>query len=113
MVPTTSTTTTASKSGRGTKTLATHRPTSAQVVNSHHQTTTEVTSNSKTSSSDDVLFDRKIEVASEGLTSHYLMCFYKIPLKENALTLASYIISMKSEINPLSYSISSTVFRER
>jgi hypothetical protein len=26
--------------------------------------------------------------------------FYKIPLKENTLTLASYIISLKSEINP-------------
>jgi integrase len=48
---------------------------------------------------DDVLFDRKIQIASEGLTSRYSTCFYKIPLKENALALASYIISMKSEIN--------------
>ena len=45
------------------------------------------------------LFDRKIEIASEGLASRYFTSFYKIPLKENALTLASYIISVKSEIN--------------
>ena len=49
---------------------------------------------------DDTLFDRKIAIACEGLRSHYYDLFDKIPLKENALTLASYIISMKSEINP-------------
>lgn len=48
----------------------------------------------------DTLFDRKIEIASEGLNSRFSNYFYKIPLKQNALTLASYIISMKSEINP-------------
>jgi hypothetical protein len=60
---------------------------STQVVNNH-------------SSTNDTLFDRKIEIASESLTSRYFISFYKIPLKENALTLASYIISLKSEINP-------------
>jgi integrase len=60
----------------------------------------DATSHQKNSNSDDVLFDRKIEIASEGLSSYYSTRFYKIPLKENALTLASYIISMKSEINP-------------
>jgi integrase/recombinase XerD len=48
---------------------------------------------------DDALFDRKIAIACEGLRSHYYDLINKIPLKENALTLASYIISMKSEIN--------------
>ena len=48
---------------------------------------------------DTLFFDRKVELASEGLTSRYSACFYKIPLRENALTLANYIISMKSEIN--------------
>jgi hypothetical protein len=51
-------------------------------------------SNNDTSS---LFFDRKVELASEGLTSRYSTCFYKIPLRENALTLANYIISMKSE----------------
>jgi integrase/recombinase XerD len=46
------------------------------------------------------LFDRKIEIATEGL----LPCFsktlcHKLP-SENALTIADYIISMKTEINP-------------
>jgi integrase len=59
-------------------------------------TATATTTSTHTSS----LFDRKIEIASEGLASRYFTSFYKIPLKENALTLASYIISMKSEINP-------------
>jgi len=44
---------------------------------------------------DDALFDRKIAIACEGLRSYYYDLFYKIPLKENALTLASYVISMK------------------
>ena len=48
----------------------------------------------------DTSFDRKITIACEGLRSHYYALFDKIPLKENALTLASYIIPMKSEINP-------------
>ena len=52
-----------------------------------------------TTNAADTLFGRKIEIASEGLRSYYCDLFYKIPLKENALTLASYIISMKSEIN--------------
>jgi integrase len=51
---------------------------------------------------DGTLFDRKIAIACEGLRSHYYDLFDKIPLKENALTLASYIISMRSEINPSS-----------
>jgi integrase/recombinase XerD len=48
---------------------------------------------------DDVLFDRKVETASEGLISCFSRCFYNMPLKNNALTLADYIIAMKSEIN--------------
>lgn len=45
------------------------------------------------------LFDRKIEAATEGL----LPCFsktlhHKLPA-ENALTIANYILSMKTEIN--------------
>jgi hypothetical protein len=47
---------------------------------------------------DDALFDRKIAIACEGLRSYHYDLLYKIPLKENALTLASYVIS-KSEIN--------------
>ena len=63
---------------------------------------------------DDISFDRKIAIACEGLPSYYYDLFYKIPLKENTLTLASYIISLKSEINP-SYNyrigIIETIFR--
>jgi hypothetical protein len=55
-----------------------------------------------TTTAANTLFDRKIAIACEGLRSYYYDLYYKIPLKENALPLASYIISMKSEIN-LSY----------
>src|ERR687887_549815 len=58
------------------------------------------TTSTTVATGDDTLFDRKIAIACEGLRSHYSDLFYKIPLKENALTLASYVISMKSEINP-------------
>ena len=85
-----------SKPGRATKRLTSP----AQLVNNHHHATSIVSSNSKGSTSDYALFDRKIEIACEGLSSYYSTRFYKIPLKENALTLAIYIISMKSEINP-------------
>ncbi len=60
-----------------------------------------VVANTTTATDNDkslLLFDRKIAIACEGLRSHYHDLFYKIPLKENALTLASYVISMKSEI---------------
>jgi hypothetical protein len=36
----------------------------------------------RTVTNDDTLFDRKIEVASEGLASRYYTSFYKIPLKK-------------------------------
>lgn len=49
---------------------------------------------------DDTLFDRKISITWEGLRLRYYGLFDKISPKENALTLASNIISMKSEINP-------------
>jgi hypothetical protein len=65
--------------------------------------TTRVTSTSvlsKKNNTDDALFDRKIEMASEELTPYYCKRFYEIPLVENALSLANYILSMKSEINP-------------
>ena len=41
---------------------------------------------STNSSGNDTLFDRRIEMASEGLSPYYSRCFYKIPLRENALT---------------------------
>ena|SRR6266511_653852 len=75
--------TTVSNAGRvGTKTL-TSSTTSTQLDNNHHHHTIIVRSDSKNSSDDnDVLFDRKIEIASEGLISCYYRCFYKMPLKK-------------------------------
>jgi hypothetical protein len=60
--------------------------------------TTTLRSDSKNDESD-VLFDRKVEVASEGLIPSFSRCFYDMPSKNNALTLAEYIIALKSEIN--------------
>jgi hypothetical protein len=45
-----------------------------------------------------VLFDRKIEIATEGLIPYFSKLCYELP-HENALTIANYIISMKTEIN--------------
>ena len=46
------------------------------------------------------IFDRKIETAIEGLLPCFSNTLYhKLPT-ENALTIANYIISMKTEINP-------------
>jgi hypothetical protein len=47
----------------------------------------------------DQLFDRKVENATEGLKPICYKQFYKIPYN-NAVTVANYILSMKSEINP-------------
>jgi integrase len=95
-----STNTTVLKAGMRTKTV-TPCTTSSQLVNNNNNNPHSIIvhSDSKNNSNDDVLFDRKVEIASEGLISCYSRCFYKIPLKENALTLASYVTSMKSEIN--------------
>ena len=66
------------------------------IITSANTTTTTNDNNDN----DDILFDRKITIACEGLRSYYYNLLYnKIPLKENASTLAKYIISMKSEIN--------------
>ncbi|HEY9385849.1 MAG TPA: site-specific integrase [Nitrososphaeraceae archaeon] len=46
------------------------------------------------------IFDRRIEIATEGLLPYFSRTLYhKLPY-ENALTIANYIISMKTEINP-------------
>jgi len=44
--------------------------------------------------------DRKIENATEGLLSQCAKALYKISHKENALTISSYILTMKTELNP-------------
>jgi integrase len=62
--------------------------------------TTATKTPANTAANNDTLFDRKIAIACEGLRSYYYDLVDKIPLKENALTLAKYIISLKSEINP-------------
>jgi hypothetical protein len=96
-------TTAISKSGTEIGTKRQTSSTLTQVVsNRHRYTTAAVHSHPESSTSNDSLFDRKVEIASEGLSSYYSTCIYKILLKENALTLASYIISLKSEMNPSS-----------
>lgn len=46
-----------------------------------------------------ILFERKLETVTEGLTGEYHNLF-NILSKEDALTLMDYIISLKTEINP-------------
>lgn len=47
---------------------------------------------------DDVLFERKIEDVTSDLMLHYQKLLYKIS-KENAWTIANYIMSMRTEVN--------------
>jgi hypothetical protein len=49
----------------------------------------------------DFLFERKIQTASDGLQQHYTNLLFRM-LKQNALAVADFIISMNSEINPSS-----------
>jgi hypothetical protein len=48
---------------------------------------------------DSILFERKLETVTEGLTREYRNLF-NILSKEDALTLMDYVISLKTEINP-------------
>jgi hypothetical protein len=48
---------------------------------------------------DPILFERKLETVTEGLTREYRNLF-NILSKEDALTLMDYVISLKTEINP-------------
>jgi hypothetical protein len=48
---------------------------------------------------DSILFERKLETATEGLTWEYHNQFNKLS-KEDALTLMDYIISLRTEVNP-------------
>lgn len=49
---------------------------------------------------DDVLFDRKIELATEGMEPFYATKIRKLS-KDNALTITNYVLSMKAESNLL------------
>lgn len=55
----------------------------------------------KSDSNDDFLFERKIQTVTDGLQQHYTNLLAKM-LKENALAVADFIISMNTEINPSS-----------
>ena len=46
----------------------------------------------------DVLFDRKIQDVTAGIIPYFQKLLYKIS-KENAWTIANYIISMRTEMN--------------
>lgn len=48
---------------------------------------------------DDVLFDQKLELATEGMESYFLDYLKTRLSKENAFTISKYILSMKVEIN--------------
>ena len=58
-----------------------------------------VTKEQKHGEYNDPFFDRIIENATDGLQSDCYKLIYKIP-HDNALTIANYILSMKSEMNP-------------
>jgi hypothetical protein len=47
----------------------------------------------------DVLFDQKLELATEGLEPYYLDHLKTRLSKENALTISKYILSKKVEVN--------------
>lgn len=47
----------------------------------------------------DQYFDRRVENVTEGLNPDCYKQFYQIPYN-NAITVADYILSLKSEINP-------------
>ena len=48
---------------------------------------------------DSLLFDRKLEIVTEGLPGEYFSLLDKIS-KEDAMTVMDYTISLKTEINP-------------
>jgi hypothetical protein len=48
----------------------------------------------------DSLFERRLELATEGLESSYFNKLKKSLCQTNALTIANYILAMKTEINP-------------
>ena len=65
--------------------------------------TTKTTTSTSLSTASDNIIERKIENATEGLSSNCFNFLYNRVLpanKENALTICDYISSLKSEINP-------------
>jgi integrase len=61
--------------------------------------TTTATITTTTAVVEDSLFDLKIEMATAGLIPYYSRRLLKEVTKENALTIAKYILAMKTEIN--------------
>jgi hypothetical protein len=47
----------------------------------------------------DSLVDRRLDLATVGLESHYINCLRRLRLKVNASTIADFILSMRTDIN--------------
>ena len=61
--------------------------------------TSDTTTSTTTAVVEDSLFDIKIEMATAGLIPYYSRRLLKDVTKENSLTIAKYILAMKTEIN--------------
>lgn len=48
----------------------------------------------------DIIFERKIKLATEGLFKRYFKLLSKLQPKQNAIAIADFIISLNTEINP-------------
>jgi hypothetical protein len=48
----------------------------------------------------DIIFERKIKLATEGLFERYFKLLSKLQPKQNAIAIADFIISLNTEINP-------------
>ena len=53
-----------------------------------------------TSIDSDIIFERKIKLATEGLFKRYFKLLSKLQPKQNAIAIADFIISLNTEINP-------------
>lgn len=61
--------------------------------------TTAISDSTTSTVNEDSLFDLKIEMATAGLIPYYSRSLLKDVTKENSLTIAKYILAMKTEIN--------------
>jgi hypothetical protein len=73
--------------------------TSASAAASTTETSDVTTTTTTTAVVEDSLFDIKIEMDTAGLIPYYSRRLLKEVTKENALTIAKYILAMKTEIN--------------
>ena len=67
---------------------------------SHHNHNNNHNSSNDNDNDDDILYERKMQYMTDGLSKHFLASLQRQKSKQNVLTIADYLHVMNKEMNP-------------